>query len=127
MMSAMIILKSENVVNHFSLIYNRITVASSHIPIIITGFITNLLSLGGFLGFLILYTVGSTPWTGDQPIVRPLFTHKATQMLNKVTETSTSRVEFEPRIPVFEWAMTVHVLHHEGTVIGSIVRVYITS
>jgi hypothetical protein len=26
--------------------------------------------------FLILYTVGRTPWTGDQPVARPLATHR---------------------------------------------------
>jgi hypothetical protein len=30
-----------------------------------------LLGLGRFFSFLILYTVGRTPWTGVQPIVRP--------------------------------------------------------
>jgi hypothetical protein len=28
-----------------------------------------------FLSFLILYTVGRTPWTGDQPVARSLPTH----------------------------------------------------
>jgi hypothetical protein len=28
--------------------------------------------LGRFFSFLILYTVGRTPWTEDQPIARPL-------------------------------------------------------
>jgi hypothetical protein len=46
---------------------------------------------------LILYTVGRTPWSGDQPVVRPLPTHKATQ-----TQTSTLRVGFEPTTRV--WA-----------------------
>jgi hypothetical protein len=32
-----------------------------------------LLDLSRF--FLILYTVGTTPWTGDQPVARPLPTH----------------------------------------------------
>jgi hypothetical protein len=31
-----------------------------------------LLGLGRFFSFLILYTVGSTPWTGDQSFARPL-------------------------------------------------------
>jgi hypothetical protein len=31
-----------------------------------------LLDLGCFFSFLILYTVGTTPWTGDQPVARPL-------------------------------------------------------
>jgi hypothetical protein len=35
-----------------------------------------LLGLGRFFSFLILYTVGRTPWTGDQPFARPLPTHR---------------------------------------------------
>jgi hypothetical protein len=42
-----------------------------------------LLNLGGFFSFLILYTVGRTPWTGDQPVARPLPTHRTTQTKNK--------------------------------------------
>jgi hypothetical protein len=30
------------------------------------------------------------------------------------------RMEFEPTIPVFEWAKTVHALHRAATVIGKI-------
>lgn len=30
-------------------------------------------------GFLILYTVGRNPWTGDQPGAWPLPTHRTTQ------------------------------------------------
>jgi hypothetical protein len=36
--------------------------------------------------FLILYTVGRTPWTGDQPVARPLPTHTTTQTQNKHTD-----------------------------------------
>jgi hypothetical protein len=32
-----------------------------------------------FFSFVILYTVGKTPWTGDQPVARPLLTHRTTQ------------------------------------------------
>jgi hypothetical protein len=32
-----------------------------------------------FFGFFILYTVDRTPWTGDQPVARPLLTHRITQ------------------------------------------------
>jgi hypothetical protein len=32
--------------------------------------------LGLFFSFLILYTVGRTPWTGDQTVARPLPTHR---------------------------------------------------
>jgi hypothetical protein len=33
--------------------------------------------------FLILYTVSWTPWTGDQPVARPLHTRRTTQTQNK--------------------------------------------
>jgi hypothetical protein len=35
-----------------------------------------LLHLGRFFSFLILYTVGRNPWTGDQPVGRPRPTHR---------------------------------------------------
>jgi hypothetical protein len=38
-----------------------------------------LLSLGRFFSFLILYTVYMTPWMGDQPVTRPLPTHRTIQ------------------------------------------------
>jgi hypothetical protein len=37
--------------------------------------------------FLTLYTVGRTPWTGDQRVARPLLTHRATYKQNKSTQT----------------------------------------
>jgi hypothetical protein len=37
--------------------------------------------------FLILYTVGKTPWEGDQPVARPLRTNRTTQTQNKGTLT----------------------------------------
>jgi hypothetical protein len=39
---------------------------------------TALVNLGRFFSCLILYTVGRTPWTGDQPVARPLPTHNNT-------------------------------------------------
>jgi hypothetical protein len=39
--------------------------------------------LGLFFSFLILYTVGSTPWTDDQPVAWQLPTHRTTQTQNK--------------------------------------------
>jgi hypothetical protein len=54
--------------------------------------------------FFILYTVGRTPCTGDQPVARPLPTHRATQ-----TQTS---------MPVFEREKKVHALDHAATVLG---------
>jgi hypothetical protein len=41
-----------------------------------------LLHLGRFFSFLILYTVGRTPWTGDQPVARLLPTHRTTHTIN---------------------------------------------
>jgi hypothetical protein len=68
--------------------------------------------------FLNLYKVGRTPWTGDQPVARPLPTHKTTQTQNKCTQTSMPLVGFEPTIPAFERAKAVHGLDHAATVIG---------
>jgi hypothetical protein len=69
--------------------------------------------------FLDFYTVYGTPWMGDQPFARPLPTHKTTQTQNKRTQTSMPRVGFEPTIPVFERAKTVHDLDGATTVIGT--------
>jgi hypothetical protein len=54
------------------------------------------------------YAVGRTPWTGDQPVARPLPAHRTAQTQNKRTQTSMPRVGFERTIPVFEWAKTIH-------------------
>jgi hypothetical protein len=66
-----------------------------------------------------IHTVGRTPWTGDQPIVRVLPIHGTTQTQNKHTQTSRPRVGFEPMIPVFERAKTVHALDSAATVIST--------
>jgi hypothetical protein len=71
--------------------------------------------------FLDLFTVGKTPWTGDQPFARPLRAHRPAQAQNKRTQTSMPQVELEPMIPVFERAKTVHVLDRAATVIGTFV------
>jgi hypothetical protein len=74
--------------------------------------------VGRFFSFLILYTVGRTPWTGDQPVARPLPAHTGQHKQNKRTQTSMLIVRFEPTIPVFERAKTVHALDRAATVIG---------
>jgi hypothetical protein len=71
-----------------------------------------------FFSFLILYKIGKTPRTVNQPFARPLPTHKTTQTQNERTPTSMPRVGFETTIPVFEWAKTVHALDRAATVIG---------
>jgi hypothetical protein len=80
---------------------------------------TDPLDLDRFFTFLILYTVGRTPWTGDQHIARPLRTHRTTQTHNKRTQTSMPRVGSEPTIPVFEWAKTVYASDRAATVTGT--------
>jgi hypothetical protein len=52
---------------------------------IVYGSTVLLLDLGHFFSFLILYIVGSTPWTGDQSVARTLPTHRTTQTQNKRT------------------------------------------
>jgi hypothetical protein len=67
--------------------------------------------------FLILHTVGRTPWTGDEPVAWSLPTHR-TQTQNERTQTSMPRVWFEPTTPVFGRAKTVHALDRTSIVIG---------
>jgi hypothetical protein len=67
----------------------------------------------------ILYTVGRTPWTGNQPVARPLPIHRTTQTQNKhMLQTSIPWVGFEPTVPGFELAKMVHALDRAATVIG---------
>jgi hypothetical protein len=77
-----------------------------------------LLDLGRFFNFLIIYTVGRTFWTGDQPVARPLPTHRTIQTQNKRTRTFMPWVGFELTIPAFGRAKTVHALDRAATVIG---------
>jgi hypothetical protein len=70
-----------------------------------------LLDLGRFFSFLILYSRYDT-LAGDQPVAKPLPTQ------NKRTQTSMPRVGFEPTIPAFERAKTVHALDCAATAIG---------
>jgi hypothetical protein len=84
----------------------------------IYGSIVLLLDLDNFFSFLILYTVGRTPWMGEQPVVRSLPTHRTTQTQNKRTQTSMPWMGFQPTIPAFEGAKTVHALDRAATVIS---------
>jgi hypothetical protein len=65
-----------------------------------------------FFSLLIFYTVGRTPWTGDQPVARTL----SAQLQNKRTQTSMAQV--------FERAKTVHALDRAATEIGFIFFYY---
>jgi hypothetical protein len=53
--------------------------------IIIICLYSPLLGIWPIFSFLILYTVGRTPWTGDQTVARPLPIHRTTQTQNKRT------------------------------------------
>jgi hypothetical protein len=68
--------------------------------------------------FLDLYTVGRAPWLGDQPVARPVPTHRTAQTQNKRKQTSTPWARFESTIPVLELLKMVHVLDRAATVIG---------
>jgi hypothetical protein len=68
---------------------------------------------------LSFYTVSSIPWTGDQPVARPVSAHITAQTQNKRTETSMPQMGLEPTIRVFERAKTVHALDSAATVIGN--------
>jgi hypothetical protein len=71
--------------------------------------------LAAFSNFLILYTVDMTPWTGYQPVTKPLPTLRTTQTQNKRTETSMPWVGFEPTISAFERDETVHAVDRAAT------------
>jgi hypothetical protein len=55
--------------------------------------------LGLFFSFLILYTVGRTPWTGVQPVAKPLPAHRTTQTQNKRTQISNSAIGIQTNDP----------------------------
>jgi hypothetical protein len=78
-----------------------------------------LLGFGSFLDFLIFYTVGRTPWKGNQPVARPLPAHRTAQIQNKRAQESIPQVGFEPTILMFERAKTVHFLDRRATMIGA--------
>jgi hypothetical protein len=69
-----------------------------------------LLDLGPFFSFLILYTVGRTFSTGNQPVARQVPTYRTMQKQNKRTQSCMPQVGLEPMIPVFERAIRVHAL-----------------
>jgi hypothetical protein len=74
------------------------------------------------ISYSYVYKVGRTPWTGDQPIARPLPSHRTAQTQNKRKETSMPHVVFEPMILVFERARTVHASDRAATAIGQLDR-----
>jgi hypothetical protein len=82
-------------------------------------FYVPLLCLGRFFTFLIFYTVGWTPWTGDQPVSRPLAEHRAAQRLNAHRHPYL-KWDSKPMTALFERVKTVYALDRPATVIGKI-------
>jgi hypothetical protein len=66
--------------------------------------------------FLNLLHSEQTPWMGDQPDVRPLATHRTTQIQNKRTQYIYPCPEWDSN-PLFERAKTVHTLDRAATVV----------
>jgi hypothetical protein len=56
---------------------------------------------------------------GDQPVARPIPTHRTTQIQNKRTQTTMPQVGLESTIPSFDRAKTVYILECAATVIGT--------
>jgi hypothetical protein len=77
-----------------------------------------LLGPGLFFSFVIVFTDCRIPWTSDQPVSKPLPTHRTAQTVKTHTQTSMPWVGFDPMIPAFERAKTVHALARSATVIG---------
>jgi hypothetical protein len=80
-----------------------------HLSIYISMALQNFVGARPLFIFLIFYTFGRIPRTGDQ-----LVAHRATR-----TQIFTPRVGFEPKIPVLKRAKTVHVLDCAATVLGT--------
>jgi hypothetical protein len=84
---------------------------------------SSLLGPARFFSLFFIYTVGTTPWTGDQPAARPLATHRTRQTQNKRTKTSLPQVGLEPTIPVFVRAKRVLALDRAATVTGRLLNI----
>jgi hypothetical protein len=73
-------------------------------------------SIGLISRFLVHFTDGTTPWTGDQLVSRRLLKHRTTQTQNQTTMPC---VGFETTISASKRAKTVHALDRSATVTGS--------
>jgi hypothetical protein len=91
----------------------------SHLPLFICLWLYSPCGPWPLFQFHNIHTLGRTSWTGDQPVARPLPIHRTTQTQSTCTQTSMPLVGFEPTIPVFERAKTVHALDHAATVVSS--------
>jgi hypothetical protein len=76
------------------------------------------LGLFSFFSFLIFNKVRRIPWTGDQPVARPLPAHRTTQTQNKHTDIHASS-GIRTHDPSFRASEAVHALDRAATVTGS--------
>jgi hypothetical protein len=65
-------------VSFIGTMYNTDDFYKKYLLLLLSLLYSRLLGLGRFFSFLILNTVGRTPWTGDQPFARPLPTYRTT-------------------------------------------------
>jgi hypothetical protein len=72
-----------------------------------------LLDIGRFFSFFILYTVGRTHWTRDQPVAKPLPAHR----INAHRHSCFSGIRTHD--PAFKRGKTVYALDRSATVISS--------
>jgi hypothetical protein len=70
--------------------------------------------------YLIVYTVGRTPWTGISRRRAAASTYRAAQTQNKRTLTSMPQMGFERTTSVFERAKSIDALDSAATVIDFI-------
>jgi hypothetical protein len=70
--------------------------------------------LVAIFSFLTLYTVGRTPWTGDQSVGRPLPTHRTTQTQNKRTQNIHALSGFRTHDPRFRMSEDSSCLRPHG-------------
>jgi hypothetical protein len=67
-----------------------------------------------------LYTISRSAWTGDQPVIRPLPTHRTTQAQNESTKTYMLQEGLKPTIPVLERVKGVYTSDRAATLIGMV-------
>jgi hypothetical protein len=90
--------------------------ASIH-PFIYLWLYSPLLNLGPYFSFLIFLHCRQDSLGGDQPS-QGRYLHTGQHKQNEGTQTSTPQMGFEPTIPVFERAKTIHAVDLAAVVIG---------
>jgi hypothetical protein len=84
-----------------------------------------LLGLGLFFSFLVLYTVGRTPCTGDQPVARPLPTHRTTHTIKPHNTDNHTLSGIRTHNPSIRASENSSSLDRAATVVGcSIMQAY---